>query len=48
MNAARAWWNRFRRNLAMSPFPPSQKIGGMIALAMFIGACVLYATGHHA
>ena len=45
--ALKAWWRRFRHNIAISPFPLSQKIGGLIALAMFVGACILYATGHH-
>lgn len=43
----RTWWKRVHHNLAISRFPISQKIGGLIALAMFVGACILYATGHH-
>jgi hypothetical protein len=31
----------------MNPLPLSQKIGAAVALAIFLGALILYATGNH-
>lgn len=28
-------------------FPLSQKVGALIALAIFVAACISVATGHH-